>query len=55
MWFERQNELDAELTAIQRYFRTEREKELAVEDQARRENAKFLGKEIGNQPWSRQS
>ncbi len=52
---QRQNELDAELTAIQRYFRTEREKELAAEDQARRENAKLLGKEIGNQPWGRQS
>lgn len=55
MWFEGQNEFDAELTAIQRYFRTEREKELAAEDQALRENAKLLGKEIGNQPWGRQS
>ena len=36
-------------------FRTEREKELAAEDQARRENAKLLGKEIGNQPRGRQS
>jgi hypothetical protein len=45
-WIERQNELEAELTAIQTYFRTEREKELAVEDQARREKAKLLLKEI---------
>jgi hypothetical protein len=45
-WLERQNELEAELTAIQTYFRTEREKELAAEDQARREKAKLILKEI---------
>ena len=45
-WLERQNELEAELTAIQTYFRTEREKELAAEDQARREKAKLVMKEI---------
>ena len=46
VWIERQNELEAELTAIQTYFRTEREKELAAEDQARREKAKLVMKEI---------
>jgi hypothetical protein len=45
-WLERQDELEAELTAIQTYFRTEREKELAAEDQARREKAKLVMKEI---------
>ena len=45
-WLERQNELEVELTAIQTYFRTEREKELAAEDQARREKAKLVLKEI---------
>jgi hypothetical protein len=45
-WLERQNELEAELSAIQTYFRTEREKELAKEDQARREKAKLILKEI---------
>ena len=39
-------DLEAELTAIQTYFRTEREKELAAEDQARREKAKLVMKEI---------
>jgi hypothetical protein len=45
-WLERQNELEAELTVIQMYFRTEREKELAAEDQGRREKAKLILKEI---------
>jgi hypothetical protein len=45
-WLERQNELEAELTAIQTYFRAERAKELAAEDQARREKAKLVMKEI---------
>jgi hypothetical protein len=45
-WLERQNELEAELTAIQTYFRTEREKELAAEDEARREKAKLILNEI---------
>ena len=45
-WLERQNELEAELTAIQTYFRTEGAKELAAEDQARREKAKLVMKEI---------
>ncbi len=45
-WLERQNELEAELTAIQAYYRTEREKELAAEDQARREKAKLILREI---------
>ena len=43
---ERQNELEAGLTAIQTYFRTEREKELAAEDQARREKVKRILKDI---------
>jgi len=45
-WLERQNELEAELAAIQTYFLAEREKELAAEDQARREKAKLILKEI---------
>ena len=45
-WLERQNELEAELTAIQTYFLAEREKELAAQDQARREKAKLVMKEI---------
>jgi hypothetical protein len=45
-WLERQNELEAELTAIQTYFRTEREKELAQEDKVRREKAKNIVKEL---------
>jgi hypothetical protein len=45
-WLERQNELEGELNAIQAYYRTEREKELAAEDQARREKAKLILKEI---------
>ena len=45
-WLERQNELEVELAAIQNYYRTEREKELAAEDKARREKAKLILKEI---------
>jgi hypothetical protein len=45
-WLERRNALEAELTAIQAYYRTEREKELAAEDKARREKAMQLLKEI---------
>ena len=45
-WLERQRELEAELTAIQSYYRTEREKELAADDQARRVKAKLILKEI---------
>jgi hypothetical protein len=45
-WLERQNELEAELVAIQTYYRTEREKELAAEDKARREKARIILKEI---------
>jgi len=45
-WLERQRELAAELTAIQVYYRTEREKELAAEDQVRRVKAKLILREI---------
>ncbi len=48
-WLERQRELEAELIAIQAYYRTEREKELAAEDQARREKAKLILKEINTE------
>jgi hypothetical protein len=43
---ERKSELNRQLTAIQEYYRTEREKELAAEDKARREKAKLVLKEI---------
>jgi|SRR5271166_2929297 len=45
-WLERQRELEVELTAIQTYYRTERDKELAAADQARREKARIILKEI---------
>jgi hypothetical protein len=45
-WLQRHNALETELNAIQTYYRTEREKELAAEDKARRERAKQLLKEI---------
>jgi hypothetical protein len=45
-WLERQNALEAELNAIQTYYRIEREKELAAEDKARREKSRQLLKEI---------
>jgi hypothetical protein len=45
-WLERQNAVGAELMAIQTYYKTAQEKELAAEDKARREKAKQLLKEI---------
>jgi len=45
-WLVRQNALEAGLNAIQIYYRIEREKELAAEDQARRDKAKRLLSEI---------
>ena len=45
-WILRHNTLEAELNAIQTYYRTEREKELTAGDKARREKAKLVLKEI---------
>ena len=46
VWLERQNALEAELTAIQTYYKTELEKEQAAEDKRRREKLKSVIRDI---------